>query len=70
MVERDFTVQAEALAAPERRAPDAAGRGSRGLTLPLAETHRRLMEQAEAAGLGDQDNSAILEVLRRLRAPA
>jgi 3-hydroxyisobutyrate dehydrogenase-like beta-hydroxyacid dehydrogenase len=35
-----------------------------GLSLPLTETHRRLMEQAEAAGLGELDNSAILEVLR------
>ena len=36
-----------------------------GLTLPLAEAHRRIMEQAEQLGLGDQDNSVILEVLRR-----
>ena len=38
-----------------------------GLTLPLSETHRRLMERAEAAGLGELDNSAIIEVLRKTR---
>jgi 3-hydroxyisobutyrate dehydrogenase-like beta-hydroxyacid dehydrogenase len=35
-----------------------------GISLPLTETHRALMERAEAAGLGDLDNSAIIEVLR------
>jgi 3-hydroxyisobutyrate dehydrogenase-like beta-hydroxyacid dehydrogenase len=35
-----------------------------GLALPLSETHVRLMEQAETAGLGDQDNSAIIQVIR------
>ena len=38
--------------------------GMAGLPLPLTETHRRLLEQAESAGLGELDNSAILEVLR------
>ena len=38
---------------------------SGGLRLPLTEAHRALLEQAEAAGLGAQDNSAIIEVLRR-----
>jgi 3-hydroxyisobutyrate dehydrogenase-like beta-hydroxyacid dehydrogenase len=33
--------------------------------LPLTETHRRLMEQAEADGLGELDNSAIIRVLQR-----
>jgi len=35
-----------------------------GLALPLADTHRRLMEQAEAAGLGELDNSAIIRVFK------
>jgi len=35
------------------------------MELPLADTHRRLMEQAEAAGLGELDNSAIIEILRK-----
>jgi 3-hydroxyisobutyrate dehydrogenase-like beta-hydroxyacid dehydrogenase len=37
----------------------------KGLPLPLTETHRRLLEQAESAGLGELDNSAIIEVLRQ-----
>jgi 3-hydroxyisobutyrate dehydrogenase-like beta-hydroxyacid dehydrogenase len=36
-----------------------------GLRLPLTEAHRALLEEAEAAGLGAQDNSAIIEVIRR-----
>jgi hypothetical protein len=31
-----------------------------GQDLPLTETHRRLLEAAEAAGFGDADNSAII----------
>jgi len=38
---------------------------SAGLRLPLTEAHRQLLERAEAAGLGAQDNSAIIEVVRR-----
>ena len=65
MVERDFTVQARLSQHLKDvrlmlRAAEAAG-----LPLPLAEVHRRLMEQAEAAGLGDLDNSVIIEVLRK-----
>lgn len=36
-----------------------------GARLPLTDLHRRLLEEAEAAGLGPADNSAIIEVLRR-----
>jgi 3-hydroxyisobutyrate dehydrogenase-like beta-hydroxyacid dehydrogenase len=39
--------------------------GETGLKLPLSETHRSLLEQAQVQGLGDLDNSAIFEVLRR-----
>ncbi|HCN28600.1 MAG TPA: NAD(P)-dependent oxidoreductase [Verrucomicrobiales bacterium] len=38
--------------------------GERGMDLPLARTHRALLEKAEGMGLGSLDNSAILEVLR------
>lgn len=38
---------------------------SGGLELPLTETHRGILAKAVAAGLGDLDNSAIIEVLRR-----
>ena len=64
MVDRDFSVQARLSQHLKdvRLMLDAAR--AAGLALPLTETHRRLMEQAEAAGLGDQDNSAIIEVLR------
>ena len=36
-----------------------------GLSLPLADTHRQLLERAEALGLGELDNSAIIEAIRR-----
>ena len=64
MVERDYAVQAKLSQHLKdvHLMLDAAA--SAGLSLPLTETHRRLMEQAEAAGLGELDNSAILEVLR------
>jgi 2-hydroxy-3-oxopropionate reductase len=35
-----------------------------GQSLPLSETHRQLMQQAEACGWGDLDNSAIIKVLQ------
>ncbi|MFM1747791.1 MAG: hypothetical protein RLZZ188_1457 [Verrucomicrobiota bacterium] len=34
-----------------------------GLPMPLSAAHRALLEEAEAAGLGALDNSAIIEVL-------
>ena len=65
MVERDFTVQAKlSQHLKDVRLMLQAGADA-GLPLPLTETHRRLMEQAEAAGLGDLDNCAIIEVLRQ-----
>jgi 3-hydroxyisobutyrate dehydrogenase-like beta-hydroxyacid dehydrogenase len=33
------------------------------LKLPLTQTHRKLLAQAEAAGLGQLDNSAIIQVI-------
>lgn len=41
--------------------------GARGRPLPLSETHRALLERAEAAGWGELDNSAIIKVLRESR---
>ncbi len=65
LVERDFTVQAKlSQHLKDVRMMLQAAPGA-GMELPLADTHRRLMEQAEAAGLGDLDNSAIIEVLRK-----
>jgi len=65
MVERDFTVQARLSQHLKDVRLMLQAAVAAGLTLPLTETHRQLMEQAESAGLGDLDNSAIIEVLRK-----
>ncbi len=36
-----------------------------GQALPLTETHRQLLEAAEAAGFGDADNSAVIRAFAR-----
>lgn len=64
LVERDYTVQARLSQHLKDVRLMLQAAGGAGLPLPLTDTHRRLLEQAEAAGLGDLDNSAILEVLR------
>ena len=38
-----------------------------GQVLPLSETHRRLLETAEAAGFGDADNSAVVRAFGVVR---
>lgn len=38
--------------------------GQAGLPMPFSTTHRAVLEQAEAAGLGGLDNSAVIQVLR------
>jgi 3-hydroxyisobutyrate dehydrogenase-like beta-hydroxyacid dehydrogenase len=45
-----------------------AGRG--GATLPLSAVHLELLEQAEAAGLGELDNSAIIRVIQDAARPS
>ena len=65
MVERDFAVQARLSQHLKDVRLILQAAGAAGLTLPVTDTHRRLLEQAEAAGLGERDNSAIIEVLRR-----
>ncbi len=35
-----------------------------GLSMPLSAAHRAILEEAEAAGCGDLDNSAIIKVLK------
>jgi len=64
MIERDFTVQARLSQHLKDVRMMLQAAGEAAMPLPLADTHRRLMEQAEAAGLGELDNSAIIEVLR------
>lgn len=67
MIERDFTVQARLSQHLKdvRLMLDAAAEA--GVSLPLSETHRRLMEQAEAEGWGDLDNSVLIDVYRSSR---
>lgn len=65
MVERDYRPQARLSQHLKDVRLILQAANEAGLALPLTETHRRLMEQAEAAGWGDQDNSVVLEVLRR-----
>jgi len=69
MVERDFTAQARLSQHLKDVRMMLQAAGEAGMPLPLADTHRRLMEQAEAAGLGDLDNCAIIEVLRKPTTP-
>ena len=63
--ERDFTVQARLSQHLKDVRLMLEAAAAAGMELPLTEAHRRLMEQAEAAGLGELDNSAIIEVLRK-----
>lgn len=65
LVERDYTVQAKLSQHLKDVHLMLEAGSAAGLPLPLTETHRRLLEQAEAAGLDELDNAAILEVLRR-----
>lgn len=65
MIERDFAVQARLSQHLKDVRLMLQAAGEVGMPLPLADTHRRLMEQAEAAGLGDLDNCAIIEILRK-----
>jgi 3-hydroxyisobutyrate dehydrogenase-like beta-hydroxyacid dehydrogenase len=65
MLERDFAPQARlAQHLKDVRLMLQAG-AEAGAKLPLSEQHRQLLEQAEAAGLGALDNSAIIEMFRR-----
>jgi 3-hydroxyisobutyrate dehydrogenase-like beta-hydroxyacid dehydrogenase len=70
MVERDYSVQARLSQHLKDVHLILAEAAEIGLELPLTRTHQRLLERAEAAGLGDLDNSAVLEVLRQPALPA
>ena len=65
MLERDFAPQARLAQHLKdvRLMLEAAAEA--GAKLPLSDQHRQLLEQAEAAGWGGLDNSAIIEVFRR-----
>lgn len=64
MVEGDFTTQARLAQHAKDVRIILEQAAKHDLTLPLSETHLRLLEKGEALGLGDQDNSAIIRVLR------
>jgi 3-hydroxyisobutyrate dehydrogenase-like beta-hydroxyacid dehydrogenase len=65
MVEGDFSLQAKLSqhAKDVRIILEQAERG--GASLPLSELHLRLLGEAEAAGLGEVDNSAIIRAIER-----
>lgn len=65
MIDGDFAVQARLSQHLKDVRLILDGAAAAGLALPMTETHRRLLEQAEAAGLGELDNSAIIQVIRK-----
>ncbi|MCI0334062.1 MAG: NAD(P)-dependent oxidoreductase [Planctomycetes bacterium] len=67
MVSGDFTPQARLAQHIKdvRLMLAEAARG--GATLPISAVHLELLERAEAAGLGDLDNSAIIRVIQDLK---
>jgi 3-hydroxyisobutyrate dehydrogenase-like beta-hydroxyacid dehydrogenase len=68
MIENDFTAQARlSQHLKDVRLILEAARAA-ALQLPFSETHRQLLEHAEAAGLGERDNSAIIQVIRKTKA--
>jgi 3-hydroxyisobutyrate dehydrogenase-like beta-hydroxyacid dehydrogenase len=65
MIEGDFAVQARLSQHLKDVRLILESAAAARLPLPLSEAHRRLLEQAEAEGLGDLDNSAIIKVIRK-----
>ena len=61
MLDEDFTVQARL----SQHLKDVRLILASGVTLPLSETHRQLLEQAESMGLGEADNSAIIKAIQQ-----
>jgi 3-hydroxyisobutyrate dehydrogenase-like beta-hydroxyacid dehydrogenase len=61
MLNEDFTVQARL----SQHLKDVRLILDSGVTLPLSETHRQLLEQAEAMGLGEKDNCAIIKAIQQ-----
>jgi 3-hydroxyisobutyrate dehydrogenase-like beta-hydroxyacid dehydrogenase len=65
MIDGDFTPQAKLSQHLKDVRLILQAAGANGLTLALADSHRQLLERAEALGLGDQDNSAVIRAVRR-----
>ena len=61
MLNEDFTVQAKL----SQHLKDVRLILSSGVTLPMSQTHRQLLEQAEAMGLGEVDNCAIIKAIQQ-----
>lgn len=64
MVERNYAVQARLHQHLKDVRIILENAAHSGMRLPVSEVHRQLLEAAVAAGLGEQDNSAIFEILR------
>jgi len=65
MIEKNFSVQARLSQHLKDVRLILEAAASEGITLPLSELHRQLLERSEASGLGDLDNSAIIEIFRK-----
>ncbi|MFM7845092.1 MAG: NAD(P)-dependent oxidoreductase [Planctomycetota bacterium] len=64
MIERDFVTQAKLSQHLKDVRLILQAAAGRGLALQLTDAHRQLLEQAEAMGLGELDNSAIVQAVR------
>ena len=64
MIERDYSTQAKLSQHLKDVRLMLQAAQENGLALQLCETHRELLEQAEAMGLGESDNSSIVEAMR------
>ena len=65
MIEGDFRVQARLSQHFKDVRLMLASAATAGLELPLTQVHAQLLAQAEAAGFGELDNSAIINVYRK-----
>ena len=65
MIESDFTVQAKLSQHLKDVRLILQSAAENGLSLSLSQAHRQLLEQAESLGLGELDNSAIIQAARR-----
>jgi len=65
MIDRDFSVQAKLSQHSKdvRLMLEEASRN--GINLPMSNLHLQLLDQAEAAGLGDRDNCAIIQAIEQ-----
>ena len=61
MLDEDFTVQARL----SQHLKDVRLILASGMTLPLSETHCKLLERAESMGLGEADNCAIIKAIQQ-----